>query len=436
MSVSLHLGEIWQVSRKPQAGIHDEGALEVYSALAVADGKVVALGDTQSLKQQFPQAIVVDHKDALILPGFIDTHLHFPQMDIIGSFANGLLDWLKTHTFPHEARFCDKAICEAAANRFFTELLANGITLSAIYASSHAQSADSLFAEAARRGVRAVIGKVSMDRDAIPELLVPISEDIAANQNLIQKWHGYEDRLWVALTPRFALSCSEALMAALGELKRLHPTVYIQTHYAETLEEIAAVHKQFPRDSHYLNVYDRFGLLGPQTILGHVIHAGPAEVERIVATASKVAHCPTSNLFLGSGLFPWRELNTAGATISLASDVGGGTSFSMFQTMNEAYKVQALQGCMISPIELLYLATQGGADVLGVGDRLGSLAPGKYADFQVLDWRQHRLLRVRFNENTSAFARLSAIMMLGDDRLTSAVYINGRRVYQAKTGAA
>lgn len=433
MSLSLHLAEIWQVSRKPQAGIHDVGALEVYSAMAIADGKVVALGDAPSLKRQFANATIVDHHDALILPGFVDAHLHFPQIDLIGSFAHGLLDWLKTHTFPHEAKFSDKTVADLAAARFFTELLANGVTLSAVYASSHAVSAQSLFAEAARRGVRAIIGKVSMDRDAIPELLVPVADDIAANQALIEQWHGYQDRLYVALTPRFALSCSEAMLAALGELKRRYPTVYVQTHHAETREEIAAVRAQFPHDPHYLNVYDRFGLLGPKTILAHVIHASPAEIERIIETGTTIAHCPTSNLFLGSGLFPWQSLNAAGARIALASDVGGGTSFSMFQTMNEAYKVQALQASLISPIELFYLATQGGADALGMGASLGSLAPGKYADFQVLDWRQHRLLSARFAAGASAFERLSALMMLGDDRLTRRVYINGCSVFSSKS---
>lgn len=431
MAPQLHLGEIWHTPSKPPLGVRGEEALEVHSALVVDEGDVVALGDAAALRVRYPHATVVDHGGALILPGFVDAHLHFPQIDLIGSYADGLLSWLSTYTYPREAAFAAASVAEVAAARFFTELLANGVTLSAVYASSHEASARALLAEAERRGVRAVIGKVSMDRDAVPALLSKVDDDIAANERLIREWHGRDGRLWIALTPRFALSCSEPMLWALGELKRRHPTVYVQTHHAETAEEIAAVGALFPHDAHYVGVYERFGLLGPRTILGHVIHATGAELERIVATGTKIAHCPTSNLFLGSGLFPLRRLSAAGAEIALATDIGGGTSFSMLSTMNEAYKIQALRGEFVSPVLLLYLATQGGANVLGLGDRLGSLTPGKAADFQVLDWRRSRLLATRFLEKTTPFERLFATIMLGDDRLTRSVHIGGREVFRA-----
>ena len=429
MPLTLHIGEVWHVPSRPDPGPAAADFLETASALVVSGDTIVDLGDVTTLQARYPDAAVMDHQGALILPGFVDTHLHFPQIDLIGSYAEGLLSWLSTYTYPREASYAQADIAKTAATRFVTELLANGVTLSAVFASSHEISADTLFAEADRRGIRSIIGKVSMNRNAPAALTQNVAEDVAANERLIARWHGRSKRLWVALTPRFALSCSEPMLAALGDLKWRHPTVYVQTHHAETHEEIAAVRSLFPQDQDYLAVYERFGLIGPRTILAHVIHPTPEEIARIVATQTKIAHCPTSNLFLGSGLFPMRQLSSAGAAIGLASDVGGGTSFSMFQTMNEAYKVQALRGEFISPTELLYLATQGGADVLGLGDQVGSLIPGKRADFQILDWRQQRLLAARFDQGATAVERLFATIMLGDDRLTRLVYVNGREVY-------
>lgn len=429
MTLALHIGEIWHVPVRPTPGSEAGDFLQTASGLVVADERILDLGDANELRRRYPNAQVFDHQGALILPGFVDTHIHFPQIDLIGCYADGLLSWLTSYTYPREADYAKAQIAEAGAQRFITELLANGVTLSAVYASSHEVSAQALFTEAERRGVRSIIGKVSMDLNAPAALLSSVADDIAANERLIAQWHGKANRLWVALTPRFALSCSEAMLAALGALKRRYPSLYIQTHHAETHEEIAAVKRQYPQDPHYLGVYDRFGLLGERTILAHVIHATDEEVAQIVATRTKIAHCPTSNLFLGSGLFPLRRLASAGAGIGLATDVGGGTSFSMLQTMNEAYKVQALRGDFITPTELFYLATQGGAELLGLGDRLGSLTPGKLADFQILDWRRHRLLAARFAMGQSPTERLFATIMLGDDRLTHSVYIGGHNVY-------
>lgn len=426
MTVStLYLGEIWHT---PSA----EGSVATLEAVpqgAIAvdpQGRITDVGKAADVRKKHPGATIVDYGEQWMLPGFVDAHVHFPQIDMIGAQGHSLLGWLERYTFPTEARFADRLVAEAAATRFVSELLHNGTTLAAIYASSHRASATALFEECDRRGIRAIIGKVSMDCDAPEALLHDVAEDVRDNIALIEKWHGHDGRLFAALTPRFALSCSESMLAAIAKLRKVYPTVYVQTHFAECTDELAEVKRRFPKDRDYLSVYDRFGLLGERTILGHGIHASDAEVERLASSRSVVAHCPSSNLFLGSGLFSMERMTNAGVRIALGTDVGGGTSYSLLRTMDEAYKVQRLQGRTTSPATLLYLATLGGARALGMGDVTGSFAPGKDADFQILDWRRSRLLAAR--SDASADERLAALATIGDDRLLRAVYVRGRPV--------
>lgn len=426
MKPTLYLGEIWHVTRAPA------GDAELQSfrggALAVdTRGKVLAVGTRRDVEARIPDATVVDFGNDLILPGFVDAHVHFPQMDMIGMAGETLLGWLERYTYPEEARYKDRAVAEEAAERFVTELLANGTTLAAIYASSHRASAEALLSTCDARGIRAIVGKVSMDRGAPAGLLSMAAADQKDNEALIAQWHGKDGRLFVALTPRFALSCSDELLASLGAMKKRHPTVFVQTHFAETLDELAAVKQAFPRDATYLSVYERHGLIGDRTILGHGIHATDPEIATLAKSRTVLAHCPTSNLFLGSGLFPMDRMKEAGVRTALATDVGGGTSLSMWRTMDEAYKVQKLRGLAVSPVALLDLATLAGAEALGQGAVAGNFVTGKDADFQVVaPWRS-RLLAERIA--ASATQRLAALMALGDDRLTRAVYVRGRRVY-------
>lgn len=426
--VSLYCGELWHTPPP----LHGAPRLETWTdgAMAVDElGRILETGSRKDLAPRYPSATTIDYGSRLILPGFVDAHAHFPQMDMIGAHGAGLLGWLERHTYPAEARYASKAIAEAAAPRFVTELLANGTTLACVYASSHAVSAHALLAECERRGLRAIVGKVSMDRDAPNALLQSPEDDARDNEELIRTWHGRDARLFVALTPRFALSCTEPMMQSLGELKRKHPSVWIQTHYAESQEELAEVARRFPHDKDYLAVYERFGLIGARTVLGHGIHVSDSELTRLAAARAAIAHCPSSNLFLGSGRFPLARMRKAGMRIGLGTDVGAGTSFSLLRTMSDGYKVQRLANESVAPAELLYLATAGGAEALGFGSETGDFSKGKAADFQVLDLTRSRLLRE--TQAKSPDDRLAALTTLGDCRLTHAVFVRGRKVYEA-----
>jgi guanine deaminase len=290
---------------------------------------------------------------------------------------------------------------------------------------------EALLAEVERRGLRAVVGKTSMDRGAPAPLLTPADRDRADNEHLIRTWHGRHGRIFIALTPRFALSCTDALLASLGELAAQHPGVYVQTHHAETEAEIAAVARAFPSDADYLAVYARHGLVRARTILGHCVHASSAELRRIAEAEAGIAHCPTSNMFLGSGLFPLAAAERAGARIALGSDIGAGTSLSALRTMDAAYQVQQLRGDAVSPVHLLHLATLGGARALHLDADIGSLAVGKRADLVVLDPRRSRLLAPRWQASVPAHERLSALITLGDDRIVERVVVDGVEVHRS-----
>ena len=368
-----------------------------------------------------------DHRGRLILPGFIDTHVHMPQLDVIASYGTELLDWLETYTFPAETRFADPARSQAGAELFIDALLANGTTAAVVFPTAHKVSADALFAVAQRRGMRLVTGKVLQDRHS-PDGL---RDDVAQARNdcidLIQRWHGV-DRLAYAVTVRFAASSSPEQLAMAGELCAADATLYMQTHVAENLAEVRWVKALFPEARSYLDVYASAGLLHPRSVLAHGIWLDDTDRAALRDSGAQIAHSPSSNLFLGSGLFDWAAAVRCSATVSLASDVGGGTSLSMVKTMLDAYKVQAMAGQRLTAWKALHSATLGSANALGLADEIGALEPGRIADVCIWEWAAGPVARRRMEVARSLHERVFAWMTLADDRNLAAVYIAGRLV--------
>ncbi len=397
-------------------------------AVVVDDGKIVSIGAAADLPPDMP----VDHyAQALILPGLIDTHIHYPQTRVIASYGAQLLEWLDKYTFVEEQKFADPEHAAAVARFFFDELLRNGTTTAAVYCTVHPQSVEAFFTESERLNTLMIAGKVMMDRNAPDDLTDNAKRGAAESAALIEKWHGLGRQLY-AVTPRFAVTSSEAQLEAAGALLRDHPGVYMQTHLAENHAEIAAIREQFPWSRSYTDVYDRFGLLGPRAIFGHGIHLSDEEIARLSETDSTVAFCPTSNLFIGSGLFDMARLRARGVHVGLATDVGGGTSFSMLRTAAEAYKVLQLNNQNLPALQAFHLMTRGNAEALGLADRIGTLEPGSDADITVLDASAtpamaHRMETIQGNLAEELFV----LMTLGDDRATLATYVAGERLYCA-----
>jgi guanine deaminase len=401
--------------------------------LIVADGKVQAAGDYASLQATLPPDTPVhDYRGKLLMPGFIDTHVHYPQSDMIASPAEGLLPWLETYTFPTERQFEDPAHASEVAEFFLDELLRCGTTTAMVYCTVHPQSVDAFFAASERRGLRMVAGKVLMDRHC-PEFLRDTPESGARDtEALIQRWHK-RGRALYAITPRFAPTSSDAQLQLAGELARAYPDTFIQTHVSENQAECAWVHELFPQARSYIDVYDSVGLLRPRAMYGHCIWLDQTDRARMAASGAAAAICPTSNLFLGSGLFDFAAADRAGMALSLASDVGGGTSFSMLQTMNEAYKVARLKGSYLPALRMFYLATLGAARSMQLEGVIGNFASGAEADFIVLDPLATPLLQRRnrgWQEGEASLEEcLFALALLGDDRAVAATYAAGQQVY-------
>ncbi|TAL96279.1 MAG: guanine deaminase [Paraburkholderia sp.] len=394
--------------------------------LIVEDGHVVASGAYAALSKQLaPGTQVSEMRDKLIVPGFIDTHIHYPQTDMIASPAPGLLPWLDTYTFPTERRFEDPAYARDTARFFVDELLACGTTTALVYCTVHKGSADALFAESEARNVRMVAGKVLMDRNC-PEFLRDTAQSgYDDSAELIGRWHN-RGRQMYALTPRFAPTSTEAQLEACGVLAREHPDVFIQSHVAENRDEVKWVADLFPGHRSYLDIYDHYGLLRRRAVYGHCIYLDDEDRRRMAETGAVASHCPTSNLFLGSGLFDFDAAGEAGMPVALATDVGGGTSFSMLQTMNEAHKVARLNGHHLSATRMFWLATAGAAEALDLGDKVGTLAAGSEADFVVLDPAGTPLLARRNARCESLEELLFAFALLGDDRAVFETYSGGR----------
>lgn len=420
MTLTGHRAELLSVPHDPreQAAVHHADGL-----LVVEDGIIVAAGDYHTVVPAFPDLAVESHPGKLLIPGFVDTHVHYPQTDRIAAYGHQLLDWLEEHIFPAEAAFADPAHARQVAEVFLDELLRNGTTSALVFATVHGASVDALFTAAQARAMRIISGKVLMDRG--PETLRDGPEARAESEALIRRWRG-RGRLGYAVMPRFALTSSDAQLSLAGEILAGHPDALLHTHMAENRAEVAAVAQRFGDCPDYLSVYEQFGLVGPRSVFAHCIHMEPPALSRMAAAGASAAFCPTSNLFLGSGLFDLARLDAAGVRVGMGTDVGAGTSFSMLATLGEAYKVCQLRGSPLDPFRALHLATAGGAAILGLGDRIGALAPGMEADFLLLDPAATPLLARRTAGRPLA-DRLFALMMLGDDRAIHATYVAGRR---------
>jgi guanine deaminase len=373
-----------------------------------------------------------DHRGQLLIPGLIDTHVHSVQLDVIASYGTELLDWLERYTFPAEARHADAAHAQAQAEAFADALLAHGTTAAVVFPSVHATSVDALFGAAQRRGMRLVTGKVLMDRHAPEALRDDVSQAQAQCEELISRWHG-TGRLAYAVTPRFAATSTPEQLAMAGALLQRHAGLYMQTHVAESRAEVAWIAQLFPEARSYLDVYHRAGLLNERAVLAHGIWLDAADRKRLADSGAQIAHSPSSNLFLGSGLFDWQAMADAGAEVSLASDVGGGTSLSMQRTMADAYRVQALRGVRLSAFKALHAATLGAAQALKLDHEIGRLEPGCMADLTVWDWATSPVARARDALARDLHERLFAWMMLGDERNLVTTLVAGRTRYKRRS---
>jgi guanine deaminase len=407
----------------------ESSALEYFEdgLLFVENGVVVEAGDASTLMPQLSDDVVVtDFSGKIIVPGFIDCHVHFPQLDIIASYGEQLLDWLNRYAYPAEARFADEAYAREIANVFLDVLLRNGTTTALVFGTVHAHSADAILEAAEARGMRLIAGKVLMDTNC-PDALQDTAESAYADSKaLIERWHG-KGRLGYAITPRFALTSSEEQLTAAGQLASEYPDVWIHTHLAENKAEVEEIARQFPESRSYLDVYDQHGLLRERAVFAHCLHMDDEDRSCMAAKGGAAAFCPTSNLFLGSGLFDLRAMRGANVRVGLGTDVGGGTSLSLLTTASEAYKVLHLQDQALPATRALYLATLGAAEALYLDDKVGNFKPGKEADFVVLDPAGSSLSERRTRVATSIEEALFAITMLADDRHVAATYIAGTR---------
>jgi len=399
--------------------------------LLIQAGFVVDVIAAQELSvDQLAQYTVIDYRGKLLMPGFIDTHIHFPQTEMIASYGEQLLEWLNRYTFPTECKFADVDYAAERAEFFIDQLLCHGTTTAMVFGTVHPQSVDALFTVAAEKNMRLIAGKVLMDRHAPAELCDTPEQGYRDSKCLIERWHHHQ-RLLYAITPRFAPTSSPAQLAVAGQLLREYPDVYLQTHLSENRDEVAWVQALYPERKNYLDVYAHYGLTGPRSIFAHAIHLQPDEEHTMAQSQSAAAFCPSANLFLGSGLFRLHPLKHQRIAVGLGTDIGAGTIFSILQTLSEAYKIQQMQGETLSPREGFYQATLGGAQALHLADKIGSLLPGYEADFIILDWAATPLQTLRQSHAKTLDERLFALMMMGDDRNIVATYVMGKCVWCA-----
>jgi guanine deaminase len=422
-----HCGSILHFRADP--GAHDSSEAFEYweqGALIVAGGHIEAVGPASALlREASGELTVIEHGNGLIMPGFIDTHIHYVQTDVIASGGKNLLEWLERYTYPAEQRFADPKHAHGVAEFFLDELLRNGTTTAQVLGTVHKSSVDAFFEAAAARGMRMIAGKTLMDRNCPTEWFESPAAGEREMRELIERWHG-RDRLHYAITPRFAPTSSVAQLESAGRLARAYPDVFIHSHLAETRAEIDWVRELFPDTRSYLDVYDRFGLLRERATYAHCIYLDEADRRRLAASGAGAAFAPSSNLYLGSGLFDLEASDAAGMRYALATDVGGGSSFSMLRTMAEAYKVAHLLGQSLTPLRAFYLSTLAGARLLGLADKIGHFIPGGEADFIVLDPQATPLLARRTAQARTLSERLLLYMILGDDRAIAATFILGQ----------
>lgn len=410
-------------SRVPAAEAH---AYHPDGLLLVEDGHVAAFGAWDELGPTLPEGTPVESLPGrLIAPGFVDAHVHYPQVDVIAAWGAQLLDWLNTHTFPAEMAFADRAHADAVAEIFLDQLLANGTTSALAFCTVHRGSAEALFEAALARNMRLVAGKVLMDREAPAALTDTVESGRADTEALIRAYRG-KGRLGYAVTPRFAVTSSDAQLAMAGELLAAHPDVLLHTHMSENRAEIARVGELFPWARDYLDVYDRFGLVGPRSVFAHCVHCDADAMGRMAKAGASAAFCPSSNLLLGSGLFSLKRACACGMSVALGTDVGGGGSFSQLHMMGEAYKIGQLQGDSLDPLHAFYLGTLAGAKALHIDQRVGNLLPGKEADFVVLDLAATPLVARRAGRTRTLAETLFVLAVLADDRLVERTYLAGR----------
>ncbi len=398
--------------------------------LLIRDGRIERLAPAAALLPALgPEVALHDRRGTLVVPGFVDTHVHFPQVDVIASYGTQLLDWLERYTFPEERRFADAAHARAAAGFFLDRLLENGTTTASVFCTVHPGSVDAFFEASEARGLLMVAGKCLMDRNAPDGLRDTAEGGVAESRALIERWHG-RARNRYSITVRFAITSTPEQLALAGRLAAEHPTVHVQSHVAENRDEVAWVARLFPERRSYLDVYDHHGLLRERAVYAHCIWLDDADRARMTASGTAASFCPTSNLFIGSGLYDLRRALAAGNRVGLGTDVGGGTGYSMLRTLGEAYKVQQLLGTSMHPAYALYLATLGGARSLYLDDRIGSLVPGADADLAVLDPAATPLLARRTALRDDPLDAFFALATLGDDRAVLETWARGVPVHR------
>lgn len=398
--------------------------------LIVENGLIKIVGDAKTLLPTLDDSCeVIEHGNHLIMPGFIDTHIHYPQTEMIAAYGEKLLEWLEKYTFPTESQFKDKDYARGIAERFLNELLRAGTTTALVFGTVHKESVDAFFEACEVRNLRMIAGKVMMDRNA-PDYLTDTAESSYIDSKaLIEKWHN-KGRLRYAVTPRFSPTSTEEQLAKAGQLLAEYDDVYMHTHISENVDEVAWVKDLFPERTGYLDTYDHAGLLGRRSVFAHCIHLEDEEWQRMGETQSGVAFCPTSNLFLGSGLFPLSKACEHDVNVGMGTDVGGGSSFSILQTLNEAYKVLQLRGEQLSPFKSFYLATLGGAETLDMTDVIGNFETGKEADFIIMDKGCTPLMEFRMSNCKDLFEQLFVFSMLGDDRAIEETWSAGSLVHK------
>lgn len=396
---------------------------ENQGAVAVSGGKIIATGPAAEIRAAYPQARVTDYGQDLISAGFIDAHVHYPQTAIIASWGKRLIDWLNSYTFPEEMRFADRKYADEIANRYFDLARAHGTTSMCSYATIHPESVGAFFAAAQSRGLRAFAGKTCMDRNAPEGLRDTPQSAYEDSKALLQKWHG-KDRLSYVITPRFSPTSTPEQLAAMGQLWREYPDCLMQTHLSEQVDEIAWVKDLFPQSRDYLDTYESQGLLREGAVYGHAIHLTPREKDRLKEAGASLVHCPTSNTFIGSGLFDMGLAHSL--RIGLATDTGGGSSFSMLHTMAAAYEVAQLRGQALHPAQLWWLATVGSARALHVEDKIGNIAVGMEADLTIVDLKSTPAIEQATRRAENIWQQIFPTIMMGDDRAIRATWINGK----------
>ena len=424
---TLLLGQTLSFAANPfETGV-EAARHEVRGGVVVEAGHIVALGTADGMRTAYPSAQVVDYGDKLISAGFVDAHVHYPQTGIIASWGKRLIDWLNSYTFPEEMRFGDPAYADQISNTYLDLTAKHGVTTMASYCTIHPESVDAFFEAAQARGQRVIAGKTCMDRNAPDGLRDTPQSAYDDSKALIERWHG-QDRISYAITPRFSPTSTPEQLEALGTLWAEHPDCLMQTHLSEQTDEIAWVAELFPDARDYLDTYEKFGLLGEKGLYGHAIHLEQREKDRLREVGAGLIHCPTSNTFIGSGLFDMGGLMAAGQRVGLASDTGGGSSFSMLRTMASAYEVGQLRHRPLHAAELMWLATQGSARALHMEDKVGNLAVGMEADLVVLDLASTPEIAQRSARANDLWEALFPTIMMGDDRAIAATWINGKSV--------